>query len=87
MLARALNCLRICPYGKASKNIATAALDQPGDEMGLMAEEGPVCNVRVYRRFMETAVDSTLLGWRVFFTRTGLHPRVKPEGMLRLKTL
>jgi hypothetical protein len=23
---------------------------------------------------------------RVFFTRTGVHPRIKSEGMLRLKT-
>src|SRR5207248_8253923 len=27
------------------------------------------------------------LFWRVFFTRTGFHPRIESEGMLRLKTL
>src|SRR6202012_257983 len=28
-----------------------------------------------------------ILVWRVFFTRTGSHPRIKSEGMLRSKTL
>src|SRR5712672_749482 len=28
-----------------------------------------------------------LLFWRVFFTRTGAHPRITSEGMLRSKTL
>jgi hypothetical protein len=30
---------------------------------------------------------SMILISRIFFTRTGLHPRVKPEDMLRSKTL
>jgi hypothetical protein len=32
-------------------------------------------------------VSGLLLFRRVFFTRTGIHPRIKSEGMLRSKTL
>jgi hypothetical protein len=28
-----------------------------------------------------------ILFWSVFFTRTGIHPRIEPEGVVRSKTL
>jgi hypothetical protein len=35
----------------------------------------------------KTGQNSLVVGLTRFFTRTGSHPRIKSEGMLRLKTL
>src|SRR6202007_3349867 len=46
MLVRALKVLGFFPnWREPARNVATAALDQPGDEAGLMTEDWPFCNV------------------------------------------
>jgi hypothetical protein len=44
-------------------------------------------NLRALSLLMKPEAVSMVLIRRVFFTRTGIHPRAKPEDMLRSKTL
>jgi hypothetical protein len=56
MLVRALKLLDYFISETTSRDIDTAALDQPGDEAGLMAERSPIGNDEPWNR-LERQID------------------------------